>query len=297
VSRVSAQIEVRYDPPGPGGLVDTPSEPKGRSPDAAPRTTPNPSLEAWARLDEQLRLASQVQRDLLPHPLPTSSTARFHVLYLPADHVSGDIYDIVRLDESNLAISLADATGHGIPAALLTVLIKRSFRSKVIEAGSYRILEPDEVLANLNRELLEMNLSHCQFVTAAQAIWEESRRELRWARGGLPYPVMVRRGIAGLVASTGVLLGAVETPPLAIVRQRLVPGDRVYFYTDGLEALLCRKPSGENPFDITRTPWFDTLAGRSPEQALAELGRLRGTTPAGAWPRDDITVVCLECIA
>lgn len=248
--------------------------------------------------DEQLRLASQVQRDLLPNPMPLSPSACFHALYLPADHVSGDIYDVVRLDEAHMAISLADATGHGMPAALLTVLIKRSFRGKTIDNGSYRIMEPDEVLRNMNRELLDMNLSHCQFVTGLHAIYDESRRCLRWARGGLPHPVLVRADEdPSFVRTTGVLLGAVENPLFDVVEQPLKPGDVIYFYTDGLEALLCRRSAGENPFDISTSPWFMSLVGRQPADVLAEIAQIRRDIPPDAWPFDDISVVCVECTA
>lgn len=246
--------------------------------------------------DEQLRLASHVQRDLLPDPMPPSPTACFHALYLPAEHVSGDIYDVVRLDESHLALSLADATGHGMPAALLTVLIKRMFRGKTIENGTYRILQPDEVLVNLNRELLDMNLSHCQFVTALHAIYDERSRRLRWARGGLPLPILMRHGEPpSLVRSTGVLLGAVETPLFDVEETELRPGDLVYFYTDGLEALLCRRRAGENPFDISCTEWFGTLQGRHPVEVLAEVAQARREITPNAWPCDDVSMVCIEC--
>lgn len=247
------------------------------------------------RLDEQLLLASQVQRDLLPDPLPRSSSARFSTLYLPADHVSGDIYDVARLDESHLAISVADATGHGIPAALLTVFLKRSFRGKRIENGSYRILEPDEVLLNLNDDLLDAGLSHCQFVTGLHGVYAEDERVLRWARGGIPYPVHVPRGGGPrLVRSTGVLLGAVESPPLQCLEQRIEPGDRLYFYTDGLEALLCGCRAGANPLDVSATSWFRSLPGREPADVLAEVDDLRQRIDDRDWPRDDITIVCIE---
>jgi serine phosphatase RsbU (regulator of sigma subunit) len=245
---------------------------------------------------EQLELASQVQRDLLPNPMPASCTARFHALYLPADHVSGDIYDVVRLDETHLAVSVADVAGHGMPAALLTVLMKRSFRGKAIEGTSYRILEPDEVLAGMNRELMEARLPQCQFVTATHAVYDERGRRLRWARGGLPYPVLARRGAApAFVRSTGILLGAIDNPPSDVVEVSLQPGDRMYFYTDGLEALLCRRRAGENPQDLSSTSWFESLPERGPEEALAEIGELRRNISPDAWPYDDITVVCVEC--
>jgi sigma-B regulation protein RsbU (phosphoserine phosphatase) len=249
-------------------------------------------------VEQQLWLASQVQRDLLPDPMPRSTTAAFHGLFLPADRVSGDIYDVVRLDEDTLGVSIADATGHGIPAALLTVFIKRGFRGKTIENGSYRILEPDEVLHAMNRDLLDTRLSHCQFVTAAHAVYNERTRTVRFARGGLPYPVWVRPGCEPrLLRSTGVLLGAVEKPPLDIVEMTLEPGDRLFFYTDGLEALLCGRRPGEDPFDLSITPWFRALPDRPTEQALEDVAAIRRSVSPDAWPVDDITLVTVDAAA
>jgi hypothetical protein len=92
------------------------------------------------RYMDQLRLASQVQRGFLPGALPELPGLRFDVLFRPVDYVSGDIYDVHRLDEEHVAIAVADASGHGIPAALLTVYIKRALRGKEITGGRYRLL-------------------------------------------------------------------------------------------------------------------------------------------------------------
>ena len=83
-------------------------------------------------------------------------------------------------------MAVADATGHGIPAALLTVYIKRALRGKEIENGSYRILSPDEVLSRLNDDILDARLSECQFVAAVYAVLNTTTLELTVARGGAP---------------------------------------------------------------------------------------------------------------
>ncbi|GAH56406.1 unnamed protein product, partial [marine sediment metagenome] len=72
---------------------------------------------------EQLRMAGQVQRNFLPARLPNSDTIRWATVFLPADWVSGDIYDIARLDERHIGFYVADAVGHSMPAALLTMLL------------------------------------------------------------------------------------------------------------------------------------------------------------------------------
>ncbi|MHC4064429.1 MAG: PP2C family protein-serine/threonine phosphatase, partial [Planctomycetota bacterium] len=137
-------------------------------------------------LDEQMRLAGQIQRDLLPDPLPQIEGARIHTLYRPADSVSGDLYDVARLDACHVALSFADATGHGLPAALLTMLARRALQATPGGNGRDALRRPQDVLAELNREILGADLSQCQFLSGLYAVYDENSGALCWARGGSP---------------------------------------------------------------------------------------------------------------
>jgi len=83
-------------------------------------------------LDEEIRLAARLQQDFLPRRLPKVGSSRFSVYYQPAGFVSGDIYDVARLDETRIGFYVADAVGHGLPAALLTMFIKEALQTKRI---------------------------------------------------------------------------------------------------------------------------------------------------------------------
>lgn len=245
--------------------------------------------------DEQLRLASQIQMDLLPDRLLDCDPLNVETLYLPADHISGDIYDVARLDETRFSFSIADATGHGLPAALLTILIKRSFRGKEIVDGSYRIIDPDELLRRLNNELLNTSLSQCQFITGLHAIFDRTTRELRWARGGSPYPILLRPGEEPRqLRSSGGLIGAFDDQSFDTASHTLERGDTVLLFTDGLEALLLGRESSCCDGAILKSKWLDRVAIDGPEVALEQIrdraSRLRDTE----WPRDDITVIALK---
>ena len=246
---------------------------------------------------EQLRLASQIQRDLLPDPLPRVGGARLHTIYRPADHVSGDIYDVLRLDESHVGLSIADATGHGMPAALLTMFIKRSMRGKETYSGAYRLLPESEVLEVLNQELLEADLSQCHFVTALYATYDEETRELCWARGGAPYPILVRPGLGPQqLHSDGMLLGVAAEPEFERARLTLEPGDVVVFHTDGLDAMLLDRPRCNSYDDISDTPWFKGLRSEHITDHLDRIRQRLDTSSPGDWPADDVTVLALEIV-
>jgi sigma-B regulation protein RsbU (phosphoserine phosphatase) len=245
-------------------------------------------------LDQQMRLASQVQRDLLPQRLPQVRGARIHTLFRPADHVSGDIYSVVRLDESTVSLAVADATGHGIAAALLTVFIKQALRGKETYDGCYRILPPAEVLEHLNLDLLETHLSDGQFVTAVYAVYDEHERTFTWARGGAPYPILIRRGEAPrLLTSTGTLLGAVAESNYETARVEVQSGDTVLMYTDGLDALCVPRHRQHDPRGLQDTAWFAQLGQRPIDASLDEIVRRLNATSHHDWPVDDITAVAL----
>jgi serine phosphatase RsbU (regulator of sigma subunit) len=242
-------------------------------------------------LDEQLRLAAEVQRELLPGALPRMGGLSVEALYLPADFVSGDIYDVSRLDEDHLGLSLADATGHGLPAALLTIFIKNSFRGKEITGDDYRILRPDEILDRLNAEIVNTRLSQCQFITALHAVYDSRTATLRWARGGVPYPVLARPGqTPRRLVSAGTLVGAFEKPVFEVAEHAFEPGDTLLMFTDGLEALLQRHDPAFTAGDLAHSIWLRLLADQGLAEAMEEIRRLAARTD-DAWQRDDITLL------
>jgi serine phosphatase RsbU (regulator of sigma subunit) len=245
--------------------------------------------------EEQLRLASQIQLDLLPSPLADTDPLEVSTLFLPADHISGDIYEIARLDENCFGFSLADATGHGLPAALLTVLIKNCFRGKEIVNGSYRIIEPDELLTRLNHELINSGLSHCQFITGIHAIYDRNTNQIRWARAGAPYPILLRPGESPRqLQSAGGLMGALEDQTFETAQHELQRDDVLLFYTDGLENLLLGKQGCGSEGAILQSPWLNELATDGPDAALAEIKELAASLKPTDWPHDDITAIALR---
>src|SRR6202007_1577929 len=104
---------------------------------------------AYQRIDQELELARRIQQSFLPQTLPQLPTARFAVHYRPCGRVGGDFYDAFRLDERHVAFYVADAMGHGVPASLLTVFVKRGVRAKEIHGREYRLVPPGEVLGRL----------------------------------------------------------------------------------------------------------------------------------------------------
>ncbi|MGE5297037.1 MAG: PP2C family protein-serine/threonine phosphatase, partial [Solirubrobacterales bacterium] len=143
---------------------------------------------------EQLRLAGLLQRDFLPAQLPNSDDLQWVVTFLPAEWVSGDIYDVARIDEQHIGFYIADAVGHSMPAALLTMFIKQALVMRQTVDKNYRIFSPAEVMKNLNAKMAGQKLSGYQFATCCYCLLNVKTRQLSFARAGHPYPILLRQG-------------------------------------------------------------------------------------------------------
>src|SRR3954467_2132641 len=144
------------------------------------------------RMDEEMRLAARLQQDFLPKALPQIGRVKFHSLYRPAGYVSGDLYDVMRLDESHVGFYMADAVGLGMPAALLTMFIKNALVTKQITPEGYRLLTPSETMSRLNESMIEQNLSAATFATAIYGMIDTTNLIVSFARGGHPHPMLMR---------------------------------------------------------------------------------------------------------
>lgn len=243
-------------------------------------------------LTEQLRLAGLVQRDFLPSNLPNSDATQWAVTFIPAEWVSGDIYDVARIDEQHIGFYIADAVGHSMPAALLTIFIKQAMAMRETTGQTYRIFSPTEVITNLNLKMLGQKLSGYQFATCCYCLLNIKTRQMTFARAGHPYPILFREGEEPLQLETrGALLGVFENAEFTQGSVQLQSGDRLLLYSDGAESLVGQLVNGVG-FQFTD----ELLALRDASisqivDTLTELGNLRNIAPEEV---DDFTLVGLE---
>jgi sigma-B regulation protein RsbU (phosphoserine phosphatase) len=178
----------------------------------------------------------------LPQSLPETPGARFAVQYRPCGRVGGDFYDVFRLDEHHVGFYIADAMGHGVPASLLTIFLKRGVRGKDITGKQYRLVPPPEVLGRLNRDLMEQRLPEVPFITMLYCLFNFRDGTLRFARAGHPHPLFVpHSGEIKLWPGNGGLLGVFATE-FHERTERLQPGDKLILYTDGLDTAQAEGP-------------------------------------------------------
>ena len=191
--------------------------------------------QIYRQVEEDLELARRLQMSFLPQTLPEVPGVRFAVHYRLSGRVGGDFYDVFRLDENHVGLYVADAMGHGVPASLLTIFIKKGVRAKEVFGRQYRLVPPGEVLQRLNQELVEQALYDQPFITMAYVLFDHRERRLQFARAGHPYPLYVpRQGDLQLWEVEGSLLGIFDTLFPANTSQ-LQPGDKVLLYSDGID--------------------------------------------------------------
>ena len=190
-------------------------------------------------LTEQLRMAGMVQRDFLPNQLPESETIDWATTFLPAEWVSGDLYNIDQLDEDHIGFYIVDAVGHGMPAALLTIFVKQAIRLKEIREGEVTILSPSEVMSRLNTTMAQEKFSGYQFATCCYCLINTKTYEMTYARAGHPYPVLIRPGQDPIqLEARGSLLGVFEQAEYPEECVQLEPGDKLIIYSDGAEPFV-----------------------------------------------------------
>ncbi|MBN1346508.1 MAG: serine/threonine-protein phosphatase [Phycisphaerae bacterium] len=248
----------------------------------------------FTEIDQEMRLASRLQQDFLPHNLPNVSGISVSTVYRPASWVSGDIYDIARVDEKHIAMYVADAVGHGMAAALLTMFIKRAIVPKRVHSQDYEILTPGEVLTHLNDSLHSQNLPNCQFVTACYCLFNVETRQLQVSRGGHPYPIRI--GVDGSLSeirSNGGLLGLFGGEKFETVSTSLAPGEKLLLYSDGIEMAFLeqRDTDGGEP---RYKHEFHSVAHLPGNELVERLTGMLDAEEGSLNPHDDVTVIVME---
>ena len=244
---------------------------------------------------EEMRLAARVQEDFLPKELPEIEGVRFGTVYRPAAWLSGDIYDIMRLDESHVGFYIADAVGHGIPAALLTMFIKRALVTKRIDGHDYQIIEPSEALAQLNTEMIDQKLSNHLFATACYGILNVDTLRLRLSNAGHPPPLLCHGdGEIEELKVTGSLLGIFEDAAYRTEEFQLRQGEMLLLYSDGAEEAIIADCDGET---VRFCEGFKKLVRDDAQSLCDRLYEMIAEAKGSRRPPDDATVLAIELIS
>jgi sigma-B regulation protein RsbU (phosphoserine phosphatase) len=196
--------------------------------------------EVNTRLINELEYAKRIQQSLLPLKKLSFKNAIFMSEYFPCERLSGDFYDIYRIDDENIGMYVLDVSGHGISAALMTMFCNNYIKSTERLIKRYRGLKPHRNLRHFYEEFNKMNFPEEMHMVIFFASYNISTRMLTYCSGGMNcYPIVVKRSgeVSYLEHSTGFPICKMSdffTPEYISAKVELEAGDRVIFYTDGL---------------------------------------------------------------
>ena len=171
---------------------------------------------AYARLreyeserDADLMRAQRIQQNMLPPGFPAGRGFDYFGCFFPCELLGGDFFDIVTLDGDEVALLLADVAGHGVGAAMLTVMIRQLIHARLLEKGRRLLLQnPAEVMTYLNNGLFEQQFDDPHHVTMVYIVLNTSTGAFRLANAGHTAPlVLSRNGTARPVLVAGPGLG------------------------------------------------------------------------------------------
>jgi serine phosphatase RsbU (regulator of sigma subunit) len=239
-------------------------------------------------IEQELRVARSIQQAQLPQDLPQLEGWQITPYYQPAREVGGDFYDLFELEDGRLGVVEGDATGKGMPAALVASATSSMLRAVAQALGSS---SPGEVLSRVN-ETLMARIPQNMFVTCFYAILDPKSGSLSYANAGhdLPY---VRRGggDAEELRARGMPFGLM--PGMGYEQKEIVLdyGEGVLFYSDGL--VEAHDPKGEM-FSFPRLKAL--VAEHDGESALGDflMEELYSFVGEGWEQEDDITLLTLK---
>jgi len=186
------------------------------------------------RLEAELADAARYLFSMLPEK--RSVSPRTDWLLVPSTELGGDSFGYRRVGEDHFAFYLIDVCGHGVGAALLSVAVINVLRSSALVNADFR--EPSEVLAALN-DMFPMERQSNMFFTIWYGVYNEASRELRYASGGHPPAIHLRRQADGttvpslLITMGGMAIGAFPDLAFECARVTIEPGDRLLLLSDG----------------------------------------------------------------
>lgn len=252
-------------------------------------TQQNKELLSWRReVDLQLELARDIQNNLLPQQPLCFRNLCCDFRYLPCGQVGGDLYDIEILDDGHAGILIADASGHGVSAALIAVMIKVIFNS-----ANHNRIDPAMTLESMNRQLGEF-IPMGQFVTAFYGVYEMEANRLVYARAGHPLPILLRAesGEMETLDASGFPLGALGDVRFDVGEVTFRQDDRLLLYTDGV--VEAADPSQKRLGEARLKELFARTRGIPSEKVLDSLIEEVRTFTQGRPLADDLTLVLLE---
>jgi sigma-B regulation protein RsbU (phosphoserine phosphatase) len=235
------------------------------------------------RMDREMKIAREIQHQLMPEELPKIPGMSVATLFKPVAHLGGDLYDFIQYDDGRFAIVVGDVAGKGAPAALYGAL-----SSGIIRTRAGRKYPPGQMLELVNKTLYQRPIES-QYIALTFSIYDPTERKITMANSGLPYPLLIRNGQTKFLDLSGIPLGLFPESKYQEIELSLESGDVLVFYSDGMVEI--RNETGDD-FGLKR---LAETARRNADRTVEEIAdaidkaveNFAGRAPAG----DDRTMI------
>jgi sigma-B regulation protein RsbU (phosphoserine phosphatase) len=232
----------------------------------------------------EMQRAREIQQSLLPKEIPQLAGFEVAAAWRPAREVSGDYYDVFKLDGHRLGVCIADVVGKGVAAALLMANVQAAVRAYASSAENAA-----QLCAKVNRLLCE-NLATGKFVTFLYGVLDSGQRTFQYCNAGHLYPIHITGGVNQVLDEGGAVLGVFPAWEYKDAVIALRSGDRLLLFTDGITEAA---DSGESEFGEENLA-ASALAERA--RPAAEMNKLllaEVTRFCDARFQDDATLVVI----
>ena len=251
------------------------------------RRMQNELMKKTEKLEEQMELAMRIQRALLPARLPQTYPFSFYFGFEPCEKVGGDLYDVFDMGRGCCAFYIADVSGHGIMAAMLTVFLKQAARA-YLKNEDY---SPSRILSYIYEMFNELGLEDEIYITMFLGVLNTRDGTVTYANAGHNCAPLLGddTGVRELSLPSVPICRWFTRPGYKDRRVRLTPGARLLLYTDGLPDCCTdfRDPENVKPYLFRAGP------GSGLVDALLEAVHASQCQEAGGR-QDDIAILLLE---
>ena len=263
------------------------------------RSLNNELIEKDQRIDIDLKSAAEIQKSLLPQKTFFEENLEIAWKFEPCEHMGGDIFNIFKIDAEHLGVYMLDVSGHGVPAAMVTVSVSQFLQQNSVQLlKNSSFMEPAQVLNALDKEFPFERFNN--FFTITYFIINVKSGDTTYSNAGHPFPILLHKSeTIELLKKGGPTIGMGDFDVVDDRKNRfeegqfkMKPGDKLFIYTDGIVEYQNNKEEfyGNDRFYNSLTVQKNASVHNTVDQCIKSLMEFGKNTK----PRDDISLLGLR---
>ena len=263
------------------------------------RSLNNELIEKDQRIDIDLKAAAEIQKSLLPQTTFLADNLEIAWKFEPCEHMGGDIFNIFQIDSEHLGIYMLDVSGHGVPAAMVTVSVSQFLQQNTVQMlKNFSFMSPTQVLNALDKEFPFERFNN--FFTITYFIINTKNGDMIYSNAGHPFPILLRKNeTLELLKKGGPTIGMRDFDVLDDRKIRfeegqlkIKPEDKLFIYTDGIVEYQNDNEElyGDDRFYNSLKVLKNESVHNIIDQCIKSLMEFGNNTS----PQDDISLLALE---